>query len=346
MDNLLYGQAFIKLHEMLSQPDYRSVDTAEFHLYACLKARENFMFQNYFEIMKRSLEAEGWKVEVKKGENTARCEEVKEARRKRLEEESQKIAEADTANIPTVDVAKTILQDSDDVNLRNGAHKVVLADQCGLPVEEISSEIVLKVKFDPRYLSCLIYQFHVENPAIAKLAANRKLRKAARDLHDTGVETLFDALHSAAEIEAIREFGLFDLLDLDDHEKKYCKKDLVALMDKAKLKYFKETARENWCKKLGLPCGSRKDFFKNPIRNILKPVLAKMGYSLKQTKRGKKDYYYQIPQEEVMDLTRDLVLDGQMQKHRKSETERAIRLALDPNDFIQKQHDLNAAPVA
>ena len=322
-----YSQARVELSKLL-QTDYRSIDTAECQLFACLRARENFQLQNYFEVFRAGMIKEGWKVTVLKGSKTGYCDELKELTLKMIEEESLAIADSDCSDIPNAEVAAQLLQESSDPVVRNSCKKFQVSDMTSLAPHHVDVELVKKVLYTSgRWMRAVRYQWLYENPNICKLLAEKKMKKYAKELLDTGIGCPHDAVHLAPEIEQIRKFGIFDLVDLDDPDKKYCKKDIVVLMDKAGLKFFKESDRVSWCGKLGIPATSRKVFFRSPIQYILKPILAKMGYSLEEAARGHSDTYYRIPKEELMDFQRDQVKDAMHQKHLQSETDRALRLA-------------------
>ena len=322
----------------MKQGDF-DTENAEFKLYCDVLARRNFQMKHYHKCFVEGMKAEGWKVISKKGTKNGVHQELKELREKRFKEESEAIASADHTQIASVDEAKEILdKPSQNKELLPAANKVIIADKTGIDPGEIFLEIVQKVKFDYRYFHAVRYEWLLNNPEIAKLMGAKSLKKYLKDLALYGVGSAQDFSSQVREYEELKKMGLLNIIDVHDDEKVYSKKDFLPILDK--LKFYKNDHMENWSVRSGLNL-PRKDvkvkegekrpfaratFFNNPVSYIVKPTLAKLGYSFKQVKKGTKGKcFYAIPPEQINDPVRGAIQAGLTKKWLKSLEEQAFK---------------------
>lgn len=308
-------------------------DNAEFGLYCQLLARRNFQMKHYHKCFVEGLKSEGWTVVSKKGSKNGVSEELRELREKRFKEVSERIAAADHTKIANVEEAHEIAAKSPDKELVAAAQKVITSDRTGLKPEEVEAELVQKVKFVHRWLEGIKYQWLLLNPDEAKKMGAKNLKRFVGDYAEYGVICLQDFSSKTREYEEIRRLGIFNIIDVDDDQRSYCKKDFLPVLEK--VKFYNDKALENWAHRLGVTLPRKKQegkpiaretFFKDPISYIIKPVLAKLGFSFTRVKKGTKGVaFYSIPQEEINDIWRDKVLDGLTKKWVKSLEEQALK---------------------
>jgi hypothetical protein len=321
---------------------YVGQDLAEFQLYCDVLARRNFQMKHYHKCFCAGMESEGWKVVSKKGTKNSFSKELQELRERRRKEESEVIASADHTLVKDAEEAREIVRTSRDKALVAAAHKVSLADKCGLAPVEMEAEIVQLAKFDHRWFQGVKTEWLIRNPDIAKKMGSKQVTKFIKDFVSCGVGSIQDVTSKTQEYEQIKKLGIFDIIDVDDCERSYTKKDFQPILDS--LKFLGGEKIENWSVRIGIglprvkvikklkageqPPFARSTFFRDPITYIVKPILAKLGYSFGKVKSGAKGIrYYGIPQEEINDTWRARVQEGLTQKWLKSQEQQEIRLA-------------------
>lgn len=327
--SLAYTELALKL-----ETDKASFDTAEFHLLANILAKNNYQWKNFHKVFCHGMESEGWIVESVKGSKTGFCEELKELRAKRVKQESEAIASSDhtqivsqDSKVPTrleYDSANDILRTSEDRAMRAAAYKVKVAYWCKVDINRVDAELVELIKFNHRWLSGVKFQMYLQNEEIIKTIDGYKINKMAQQFSETGLISQLDLNAKAVQVAAIKEFGLLDIIDLNDDEQTFKMSDFNPLLKK--LKNYTNKDLKKWGKDCGISVKSRQ-LFKNPIGLIVKPMLAKMGYSIVQAKKDAKgDRYYRIPAEEINCLARAMTLEGMLTDWAEQQTQRQLRL--------------------
>lgn len=326
-------EAQIRLIKTLTE-DQRSIETAEFHLLGDVLAKQNFQKKYFHQCFIRGMESEGWKCVSKRGEKTGATEELKELREQRRKEESQEIANADHSHITSVDVARDILSTAGTRAERIPADKVVLADKARLDPDELKPDIVLALKYDPRYLPGIRRQWYLQNWSVIERIDARRMVKLIKDLIDLELCSPQDATGESTWIDGVNKCGIFEIIDLDDDERDYKWQDFQPVIDK--LKYLSSAKLEEWAKSIGISWDAKKHkragLFKNPIRRIVKPILEKLGYDFVKAKKSKKGQNsYKIPAEQINDPIRARILEALTQ----DEAEKQAQIELEKTALVE-----------
>jgi hypothetical protein len=314
------AKATLELMEKLEN-DKPSFDTAEFHLLANIEAKKNFQMKHYHKCFVDGMKAEGWDVVSKKGNKTALCDEIKELQQQMMKEEAKAIAEADASQILDYEQARHILSTVDDREQRNAAHKFSVAHWTKLELDKVDAALVELVKFNPRWLSAVKLQVYLQNPEIIETIDAYRTNKMAKQYEKHGFITPQDVPGKVQEVREILNFGLLKVIDLNDDEQKFEKKDFDPLFKK--MKQWKTAKLIQWGLDCGIPIHSR-EMFNNPIRLVVKPMLAKLGYSVtKATKKQKQSY--KIPAEEINCIHRANVIEAILKDWTESQVQKEIQ---------------------
>jgi hypothetical protein len=320
-DNMNVARATLELMEKL-QNDKPSFDTAEFHLLANIEARKNFQLKHYHKCFVDGMKAEGWNVVSKKGNKTALCDEIKELKQQMMKEEAKAIAEADASQILDYEQARQILSNVDDKEQRNAAHKFCVAHWTKLELDKVDAALVELVKFNPRWLSAVKLQLYLQNPEIIETIDAYRTNKMAKQYEKHGFVTLQDVPGKVEEVRQILNFGLLKVIDLNDDEQKFEKKDFEPLLKR--LKQCTTSYLIGWGESCGISIQSRA-FLHDPIKLLIKPMLAKMGYSITKATKNQKQSY-KIPAEEINCIHRANVLEAILKDWRESQTQHGFQV--------------------